>query len=70
MGLSVALANLGIFWMFQAGAPISIATPLVRFAPAIFAVLIGVLLFQEVLKLHHLIGLFMAAGGFYLMTKT
>jgi len=69
-GASIAFAQLGIYWMFQAGAPISIATPLVRFAPAVFAVLIGVLLFQEILKFHHVIGLLMAAGGFYLMTKS
>ena len=69
VGTSIAFAQLGIYWMFQAGAPISIATPLVRFAPAVFAVLIGVLFFHEVLKIHHVIGLLFAALGFYLMTQ-
>ena len=69
VGVSVALANIGIFWMFQAGAPISIATPLVRFGPAVFAVLLGVLLFNEVLKIHHVIGLIFGVISFYLLTK-
>jgi uncharacterized membrane protein len=69
VGVCIAFAHLGIYWMFQAGAPISIATPLVRFAPAVFAVLLGVLFFQESLKLHHAFGLFLAACGFFLMTR-
>jgi len=70
VGICIAVAHMGIFWMFQAGAPMSIATPLVRFGPAVFAVLLGVLFFHEVLKIHHILGLMLAAAGFYLMTRS
>ncbi len=70
VGISICVANLGIFWMFQAGAPISIATPLVRSAPAIFAVLLGVFFFGEHLKLHHIMGMLLAGVGFFFMTKS
>ncbi|MFK7839616.1 MAG: EamA family transporter [Bdellovibrionales bacterium] len=70
VGVSIVIANLGIFWMFQAGAPMSVATPIVRSAPAIFAIFLGVLFFQETLKMHHILGLLLAASGFFLLTKS
>lgn len=69
LGICTAVAQLGIYLMFKSGAPMSLATPLVRFAPAIFATVLGLAFFQESLKLHHYFGLAFAFLGFYLITK-
>ena len=70
VGLCVAVAHLGIFYMFRAGAPMSIATPLVRFAPAVLAVLLGYLVFQEQLRLVQIIGIILAAFSVMLVTRS
>lgn len=70
VGACIALAHLGIFLMFKAGAPLSLATPLVRFAPAVLAVILGLIFFQETIKLHQWLGLGLAFISFYLITKT
>lgn len=55
--------------MFRAGAPMSIATPLARFVPAILAVLQGVFFFQETLKATQIAGLVLAVIAVILVTK-
>ncbi len=69
VGLCITVAQLGIFYMFRAGAPISIATPLVRFAPAVLAVFLGYIVFQEQLKILQVIGLVMAVVSVVLVTQ-
>lgn len=69
VGFCVAIAHLGIYLMFKAGAPLSLATPLVRFAPAAVVILVGLLFFQEALKWYQILGLALAFVSFYLITK-
>jgi len=68
VGVCITLAHFGIFAMFKAGAPMSVATPFVRFAPAVLAVLIGLLYFQEAIKPVQMLGVGLAALSFYLVT--
>ena len=70
IGFCITVAHIGIYFMFKSGAPMSMATPLVRFAPAVFALFLGLFIFHETIKLHQWLGILLAFGGFYLMTKS
>lgn len=69
VGLCITVAHAGIFYMFKAGAPISLATPIARFIPAILAVFLGVLFFGESLKPAQILGLVMAAAAVILVVR-
>ena len=69
VGLCITIAHIGIFLMFRADAPMSIATPLARFVPAILAVFLGVFFFHESLKLTQILGLVLAVIAVFLVTK-
>ncbi len=69
VGFCITIAHVGIFYMFKTGAPISLATPIARFVPAILAVFLGVFFFHETLKPTQIIGLIMAAGAVILIIK-
>jgi len=69
VGLCITIAHLGIFYMFRAGAPISIATPLARFVPAFLAVLLGAFFFHETLKTTQIAGLVLAVIAVIMVTK-
>ncbi|MCB1591012.1 MAG: EamA family transporter [Alphaproteobacteria bacterium] len=69
VGLCIALAHLGIFFMFKAGAPMSLATPIARFFPAVLAVILGVAFFNEALKPTQIAGLVLAVIAVVLVVK-
>ena len=69
VGFCITLAHLGIFYMFRADAPMSLATPIARFLPAILAVILGVAFFQETLKPTQIAGLLLAVVAVVLVVK-
>ncbi len=69
VGFCITLAHLGIFYMFRADAPMSLATPIARFLPAILAVILGVAFFQETLKPTQIFGLVLAVVAVVLVVK-
>lgn len=69
VGACITFAHLGIFYMFKAGAPMSLATPIARFLPAILAVILGVVVFHETLKPLQIAGLALAVVAVVLTVK-
>ncbi|MCB1680324.1 MAG: EamA family transporter [Rhodospirillales bacterium] len=69
VGICISLAHLGIFYMFKAGAPMSLATPIARLLPAILAVILGLFSFQETLKATQIAGLVLAVFAVVLVVK-
>ncbi len=69
VGLCIMLAHLGIFYMFKAGAPMSLATPIARFLPAVLAVILGVFYFHETLKMTQILGLILSFVAVFLVVN-
>lgn len=69
VGACITIAHFGIFYMYKAGAPITIAMPLVRFAPVALAVIAGFFMFGETLKMQHICGLALALLAVVFLTR-
>ena len=67
VGVTYTLVTICLYLAFQAGAPISIASPVVRLGGLIVASAVGVLLWKEPLSGRYLAGLALACAGLYLM---
>lgn len=67
VGITYTLVTVCLYLAFQAGAPISIASPVVRLGGLIVASAVGVLLWKEPLSGRYLAGLALAGAGLYLM---
>lgn len=57
------------FYMFKAGAPMSLATPIARFLPAVLAVILGVFYFHETLKMTQILGLVLSFVAVFLVVN-
>ncbi|HOO82072.1 MAG TPA: EamA family transporter [Alphaproteobacteria bacterium] len=68
-GVAMTAANFGVFLMYKAGAPMSVAMPLTRTSTAILAVLFGVFFFAEKLTLVNMTGVVFAVIGIVLITR-
>lgn len=68
-GISIAITNLCIFYIFYSHAPLSIATPLMRIGGMLMVVLLGLYIFNEKLNLEKSIGIFLSIIAIYLLTK-
>jgi len=67
MGLSVSATSIAILFVYSAGAPLSIAAPIIRVSGILIAVLVGLLFFSEQLTLVKSIGFVMALIGIVVM---
>ena len=67
VGITYTLVTICMYLAFQAAAPLSLASPLVRLGGLIVASGVGVLLWKEPLTFRYLLGLFLACSGLYLM---
>lgn len=67
VGVTYTLVTICLYVAFQAGAPISLASPLVRLGGLVVASAVGVLLWKEPLTARYLLGLVLACAGLYLM---
>ncbi|MBX2834149.1 MAG: EamA family transporter [Micavibrio sp.] len=69
VGASITVAHVAIFYMYNANGPISIAMPIVRMGPVVIAVLFGVMILGEPMKIVHLVGILMAGVSIFLLTR-
>ena len=67
VGVTYTLVTICLYLAFQSGAPISLASPLVRLGGLIVASAVGVLLWKEPLSGRYLAGAGLACLGLYLM---
>jgi bacterial/archaeal transporter family protein len=67
VGVSFSAVTVGLYATFGAGAPISIASPLVRLAGLVVASVVGLTLFNEPLTLRYVLGMALVFGGLYLI---
>jgi uncharacterized membrane protein len=66
-GFSFSLVTIGLFWAFQAGAPVSLVSPTVRTTGLLLASAAGLLLLREPLTGRYLVGMILAMTGIYLV---
>jgi drug/metabolite transporter (DMT)-like permease len=67
VGFAFSGVTLGLYATFGAGAPISVAVPVIRFGGILLASLAGLVLLQEPLTLRYVIGMVLVCGGIYLI---
>jgi len=67
VGVSFAVVTIGLYATFNAGAPISLASPLVRLGGLVVASFVGIVFFHEVLTVRYVIGMLCVFLGLYLI---
>lgn len=67
VGVAFSLTTLFLYLTFAAGAPISIASPLVRVGGLLLAVLYGLIVLNEPLTWRYVVGMVLTLSGLYLI---
>jgi drug/metabolite transporter (DMT)-like permease len=67
VGVAFSAVTIGLYFTFGAGAPLSLASPLVRIAGLLIASMVGLFLFEEAFTWRYLMGMVLAIGGVYLI---
>lgn len=67
VGIAFSLVTVGLYASFGAGAPISVASPVIRLAGLLLASLAGLILLREPLTWRYVLGVLLAGGGVYLI---
>lgn len=67
VGISFSCVTVGLYATFGAGAPISLASPLVRMGGLVIASLVGLTMLGEPLSLRYGMGVLLIFGGLYLI---
>lgn len=67
VGVSFSFVTFGLYTTFRAGAPISVASPLIRLGGLLLASLAGLVLWQEPITWRYVIGMLLACSGLYLI---
>ncbi len=70
IGLSIAIANFSVIYMYKYGAPMSTAIPITRTAVSLFAVVIGIIFFLETVSLVQFAGFILSLVSIYMMTRS
>jgi drug/metabolite transporter (DMT)-like permease len=65
VGIAFALVTIGLYATFGAGAPISIASPIVRLAGLLIASAVGILFFHEAITWRYALGALLTIAGIY-----
>ncbi len=65
VGLAFSCVTIGLYVTFAAGAPISLASPLIRICGLLLASLTGLILLQEPLTWRYALGMLLAVVGVY-----
>ena len=63
VGASFSIVTIGLYATFGAGAPISVASPIIRLGGLLLAGLAGVILLREPLTLRYTIGMVLVLGA-------
>ena len=66
-GIAFSLVGLGLFATFEAGAPISVASPFIRLGGLLLASVAGLVLLHEALSWRYVLGMLLACSGVYLI---
>ena len=67
VGISFSAVTVGLYLTFGAGAPISVASPLIRLGGLLVASLVGLLILHESLSLRYAAGMLLVFLGLYLI---
>lgn len=67
VGVSFCLVTVALYATFEGGAPISLASPLVRLGGLLIASAAGLLFWHEPLTFRYALGVVLACGGIYLI---
>jgi drug/metabolite transporter (DMT)-like permease len=67
VGLAFTLVTFAMYAAFESGAPLSLASPLIRLGGLILASAVGILFWQELANLRYLLGFVLTCSGLYLM---
>jgi uncharacterized membrane protein len=67
VGVAFSLVTLGLYITFGAGAPISLASPLIRLSGVLVASLVGIAWLREPLSARYLLGFVLVSLGVYLI---
>lgn len=70
VGIAFTLVTIAMYAVFRAGAPISMASPLVRLAGLLVASVVGVLFWKEGISLRYVIGMALSVAGIFLIVKS
>lgn len=63
VGVAFSAVTIGLYLTFDAGAPISLASPIVRLVGLLIASIAGILLLHEPLTIRYIIGMVLAFSG-------
>lgn len=69
VGIAFTLVTIALYATFRAGAPVSVASPLIRLGGLVVASIVGVLLWNEVITPRYVIGAVLSLAGIYLIVK-
>jgi len=67
VGVTFTLVTFGMYAAFRAGAPLSLASPLVRLGGLLAASVVGVMVWKEPVNARYVCGVVLAFAGLYLM---
>lgn len=67
VGVAFSVVTIGLYLTFGAGAPISLASPLVRICGLLLASLVGLIFWHEPLTWRYVIGMILTVGGLYML---
>ena len=67
VGIAFSVVVVGLYMTFGAGAPISVASPLIRLGGLLVASAVGLLLLHEPFSLRYGMGMLLAFSGLYLI---
>lgn len=69
VGVAFTLVTIALYGAFKAGAPISVASPLIRLAGLLIASAIGVVFWKEGISLRYAVGMILSVAGIVLIVK-
>lgn len=67
VGLAFSTVTIAMYAAFRAGAPLSVASPVIRLGGLIVASACGALIWREPITIRYVLGIAMAVGGLYLL---
>jgi drug/metabolite transporter (DMT)-like permease len=67
VGVAFSIVTIGLYATFGLGAPISVASPVIRLGGLVAASLVGLWLFREPFSWRYALGIVLAVAGIYLI---
>jgi len=69
VGVAFTLVTIALYGAFRVGAPISVASPLIRLAGLLIASVAGVVFWKEGISARYVVGMLLSVIGIYLIVK-